>query len=61
MSLQDCLGASSFAVSKTAGEIASGHDLLDGIELAAATEDKETHSFEIDSNQVSCLFKQKLW
>ncbi|VAH63008.1 unnamed protein product [Triticum turgidum subsp. durum] len=49
---EDCLGASSFAVSKTAGEIASGHDLLDGIELAAATEDKETHSFEIDSNQV---------
>ncbi|VAH78818.1 unnamed protein product [Triticum turgidum subsp. durum] len=50
---EDCLGASSsFAVSKTAGEIASGHDLLDGMELAAATEDKETHSFEIDSNQV---------
>uniref|UniRef100_A0A453FBW2 DNA 3'-5' helicase n=1 Tax=Aegilops tauschii subsp. strangulata TaxID=200361 RepID=A0A453FBW2_AEGTS len=43
----DCL-----AVSRTAGEIASGHDLLDEMQLAAATEEKETHSFEIDSAQV---------
>uniref|UniRef100_A0A453FBD0 Uncharacterized protein n=1 Tax=Aegilops tauschii subsp. strangulata TaxID=200361 RepID=A0A453FBD0_AEGTS len=47
VSLQDCL-----AVSRTAGEIASGHDLLDEMQLAAATEEKETHSFEIDSAQV---------
>ena len=61
MPLQDCLEASSFTVSKTAGEIASGHeDLLDGMELAAVTEDKETHSFEIDPLHVSCRFKQKL-
>uniref|UniRef100_A0A453FBH7 Helicase ATP-binding domain-containing protein n=2 Tax=Aegilops tauschii subsp. strangulata TaxID=200361 RepID=A0A453FBH7_AEGTS len=44
---EDCL-----AVSRTAGEIASGHDLLDEMQLAAATEEKETHSFEIDSAQV---------
>ncbi|CAM0882202.1 unnamed protein product [Alopecurus aequalis] len=50
---EDCLGASSFTVSKTAGEIASGHEgLLDEMELAAATEDKETHSFEINSLHV---------
>uniref|UniRef100_A0A453FBV8 DNA 3'-5' helicase n=1 Tax=Aegilops tauschii subsp. strangulata TaxID=200361 RepID=A0A453FBV8_AEGTS len=53
---EDCL-----AVSRTAGEIASGHDLLDEMQLAAATEEKETHSFEIDSAQVLCRFKQKLW
>lgn len=51
--LQDSLGVPSFTVSKTAGQIASGHeDLLNGMELAAATEDKETHSFEIDPSQV---------
>ncbi|KAG8055786.1 hypothetical protein GUJ93_ZPchr0001g29754 [Zizania palustris] len=50
---EDSLGGPSFTVSKTAGEMASGHeDLLDGMELAAATEDKETHSFEIDPSQV---------
>ncbi|KAL5229099.1 hypothetical protein ABZP36_017364 [Zizania latifolia] len=53
ISPEDSLGGPSFTVSKTAGEMASGHeDLLDGMELAAATEDKETHSFEIDPSQV---------
>ncbi|GJN18018.1 hypothetical protein PR202_gb05130 [Eleusine coracana subsp. coracana] len=51
--LQDSLGGPSFSISKTAREIVSGHeDLLNGMELAAATEDKETHSFEIDPSQV---------
>lgn len=56
--LQDSLGVPSFTVSKTAGEIASGHEeLLDGMELSAATEDKETHSFEVDPSQVLYHFK----
>ncbi|CAN6480999.1 unnamed protein product [Victoria cruziana] len=42
-----------FMVSKALGEIEGGHDeLLDGVDLAAATEEKETHSFEIDPAQV---------
>ncbi|KAK3161627.1 hypothetical protein QOZ80_1BG0079490 [Eleusine coracana subsp. coracana] len=50
---EDSLGGPSFSISKTAREIVSGHeDLLNGMELAAATEDKETHSFEIDPSQV---------
>ena len=50
---QDSLGGPSFSVSKTGGENVSGHeDLLNGMELAAATEEKETHSFEIDPSQV---------
>jgi hypothetical protein len=50
---QDSIGGPSFSVSKTAGENVSGHeDLLNGMELAAATEEKETHSFEIDPSQV---------
>ncbi|KAJ1284882.1 hypothetical protein BS78_03G239000 [Paspalum vaginatum] len=53
ISPEDSLGAPSFTISKTSGQIASGHeDLLNGMELAAATEDKETHSFEIDPSQV---------
>ncbi|EES01302.1 hypothetical protein BDA96_03G285700 [Sorghum bicolor] len=53
ISPEDSLGAPSFTVSKTSGQIASGHeDLLNGMEIAAATEDKETHSFEIDPSQV---------
>ncbi|CAL4961976.1 unnamed protein product [Urochloa decumbens] len=49
---EDSLGGSSFTISKTSGQ-ASGHEeLLNGMELAAATEDKETHSFEIDPSQV---------
>ncbi|XP_020270223.1 DNA repair helicase XPB1 isoform X2 [Asparagus officinalis] len=43
----------SFTISKTAGEIEGGHDeLLNGVDLAAAAEEKETHSFEIDPAQV---------
>ncbi|XP_078160898.1 general transcription and DNA repair factor IIH helicase/translocase subunit XPB1-like [Carex rostrata] len=42
-----------FTVSKSLGEIETGHEeLLNGIELAAAAEDKETHSFEVDPAQV---------
>ncbi|RCV33472.1 hypothetical protein SETIT_7G086200v2 [Setaria italica] len=52
ISPEDSLGASSFTISKTSGQ-ASGHEeLLNGMDLAAATEDKETHSFEIDPSQV---------
>ncbi|KAG2590925.1 hypothetical protein PVAP13_5NG455500 [Panicum virgatum] len=52
ISPEDSLGGPSFTISKTSGQ-ASGHeDLLNGMELAAATEDKETHSFEIDPSQV---------
>ncbi|KAF8676253.1 hypothetical protein HU200_047124 [Digitaria exilis] len=53
ISPEDSLGAPSFTISKTPGQTASGHeDLLNGMELAAATEDKESHSFEIDPSQV---------
>ncbi|KAJ4956482.1 hypothetical protein NE237_013265 [Protea cynaroides] len=46
-------GSDAFTVSKTVGEIEGGHDeLLNGVELAAAAEEKETHSFEIDPAQV---------
>jgi hypothetical protein len=31
------------------------------MDLAAAAEEKETHSFEIIPNHVLCRFKQKLW
>ncbi|XP_050228218.1 general transcription and DNA repair factor IIH helicase subunit XPB1 [Mercurialis annua] len=42
-----------FTISKTAGEIGNSHDeLLNEAELAAAAEEKETHSFEIDPSQV---------
>lgn len=35
------------------GEVASSHnELLNEAELAAAAEEKETHSFEIDPSQV---------
>ncbi|KAH9719478.1 General transcription and DNA repair factor IIH helicase subunit XPB1 [Citrus sinensis] len=45
-------GSDGFTVSKAAGEIATGHDgLLNEAELAAAAEEKETHSFEIDPSQ----------
>ena len=40
--------------SRAIGETECAHDeLLDGTKLAAATEEKEFHSFEIDSAQVS--------
>ncbi|KAG8659195.1 general transcription and DNA repair factor IIH helicase subunit XPB1 [Manihot esculenta] len=46
-------GNDGFTISKTAGEIATGHDgLLNEAELAAAAEEKETHAFEIDPSQV---------
>ncbi|MQL85572.1 hypothetical protein Taro_018080 [Colocasia esculenta] len=45
-------GGDAFTVSKAVGEIESGHeDLVGGSDLAAA-EEKETHSFEVDSAQV---------
>ncbi|KAJ8632652.1 hypothetical protein MRB53_025988 [Persea americana] len=46
-------GNDSFTISKTMGEIESGHqELLNGVDVAAAAEEKETHSFEIDPAQV---------
>jgi DNA excision repair protein ERCC-3 len=40
------------------GVIGTGHeDLLNGEDLAAAAEEKETHSFEIDPAQVLCFFQ----
>ncbi|KAM7252541.1 hypothetical protein ACFE04_024424 [Oxalis oulophora] len=42
-----------FTVSKSAGEIEAGHDgLLNEAQLAAAAEEKDAHSFEIDPSQV---------
>ncbi|KAL6993828.1 DNA helicase [Sarracenia purpurea var. burkii] len=42
-----------FTISKSMGEIENGHnELLNEVELAAAAEEKETHSFEVDSAQV---------
>lgn len=49
-------GSDAFSISKTTGEIEGVHDeLLNGIELAAAAEEKETHSFEIDPAKASDL------
>ncbi|KAL5709191.1 DNA helicase [Ranunculus cassubicifolius] len=46
-------GSDAFSISKTTGEIEGVHDeLLNGIELAAAAEEKETHAFEIDPAKV---------
>ncbi|XVF13089.1 hypothetical protein REPUB_Repub08aG0178000 [Reevesia pubescens] len=46
-------GSDGFTISKTAGEIETGHDgLLNEAEVAAAAEEKETHAFEIDPSQV---------
>ncbi|XP_019424197.1 PREDICTED: DNA repair helicase XPB1-like isoform X2 [Lupinus angustifolius] len=42
-----------FTISKAAGEISGTHDeLINGAEVAAAAEEKEAHSFEIDPSQV---------
>ncbi|KAE9597775.1 hypothetical protein Lal_00041467 [Lupinus albus] len=42
-----------FTISKAAGEISGTHDeLISGAEVAAAAEEKEAHSFEIDPSQV---------
>ncbi|KAF5179500.1 General transcription and dna repair factor iih helicase subunit xpb [Thalictrum thalictroides] len=47
-------GTDAFAISKTLGEMDGVHDeLLNGIELAAAAEEKDTHSFEIDPSRAS--------
>ncbi|KAL0312565.1 UNVERIFIED_CONTAM: General transcription and DNA repair factor IIH helicase subunit XPB1 [Sesamum radiatum] len=46
-------GNDGFTIGKSAGEIEGAHDeLLNEAELAAAAEEKETHSFEIDPAQV---------
>ncbi|KAK6935411.1 ERCC3/RAD25/XPB helicase, C-terminal domain [Dillenia turbinata] len=46
-------GTDGFTTSKAMGEFEGTHDgLLNEAELAAATEEKETHSFEIDPGQV---------
>ncbi|XP_047325874.1 general transcription and DNA repair factor IIH helicase subunit XPB1 isoform X2 [Impatiens glandulifera] len=46
-------GSDGFTISKSVGEIEGGHnDLLNEAEIAAAAEEKETHSFEIDPGQV---------
>lgn len=46
-------GNDGFTVSKSLGEIEGRHDeLLNEAELAAAAEEKETHSFEINPSQV---------
>ncbi|KAL0297610.1 UNVERIFIED_CONTAM: General transcription and DNA repair factor IIH helicase subunit XPB1, partial [Sesamum radiatum] len=46
-------GSDGFTVGKSAGEIEGAHEeLLNEAELAAAAEEKETHSFEIDPAQV---------
>ncbi|CAA7036045.1 unnamed protein product [Microthlaspi erraticum] len=56
-------GADGFTVGKTSGELEAGHgELLNEAESAAAAEEKETHSFEIDPAQVEnvkqrCLSK----
>ncbi|OIW19824.1 hypothetical protein TanjilG_24537 [Lupinus angustifolius] len=42
-----------FTISKAVGEISGTHDeLINGAEVAAAAEEKEAHSFEIDPSQV---------
>ncbi|KAH0707477.1 hypothetical protein KY289_012553 [Solanum tuberosum] len=46
-------GKDGFTVSKPVNEIEGGHDeLINEVDVAAAAEEKETHSFEIDPAQV---------
>lgn len=52
ISFEDPHGGEAFTVSKTAAEIGGHDELLNGIDLAAAAEEKETHAFEIDPAQV---------
>ncbi|KAF9597424.1 hypothetical protein IFM89_018870 [Coptis chinensis] len=53
ITLEGADGSDSFSISKAVGEIEGHHDeLLTGIQLAAAAEEKETHSFEIDPAKV---------
>ncbi|XP_038874425.1 general transcription and DNA repair factor IIH helicase subunit XPB1 [Benincasa hispida] len=50
---EDSRGNGDFTISKTAGELGSRHEgLLNEAEAAAAAEERETHSFEIDPSQV---------
>ncbi|XP_077213165.1 general transcription and DNA repair factor IIH helicase/translocase subunit XPB1-like isoform X2 [Tasmannia lanceolata] len=52
-SMEGLPGSDTFTISKTMGEIEGGHqELLSGADIAAAAEEKETHSFEIDPVQV---------
>ncbi|KAI0529113.1 hypothetical protein KFK09_001660 [Dendrobium nobile] len=52
ISLEEYQAGETFSVSKTPGEMDTHSGLLDGADLAAAAEEKETHSFEIDPAQV---------
>lgn len=46
-------GNDGFSVSKAVNEVEGGHDeLINEVDVAAAAEEKETHSFEIDPAQV---------
>lgn len=60
--LQDSHGGEAFTISKTAAEIGGHDDLLNGVDLAAAAEEKETHAFEIDPAQVffDCILRTQL-
>ncbi|XP_022158845.1 DNA repair helicase XPB1 [Momordica charantia] len=50
---EDSRGNGEFTVSKAAGELGNRHEgLLNEAEVAAAAEERETHSFEIDPAQV---------
>ncbi|KAK8934601.1 DNA repair helicase XPB1 [Platanthera zijinensis] len=44
-----------FSISKAPGEINTHSGLLDGVDLAAVAEEKETHSFEVDPSQVESV------
>ncbi|XP_075508554.1 general transcription and DNA repair factor IIH helicase/translocase subunit XPB1-like isoform X2 [Primulina tabacum] len=53
ISFEGVEGNDGFTKGKSTGEIEGGHnELLNEVELAAAAEEKETHSFEIDPAQV---------
>ncbi|XP_020593007.1 DNA repair helicase XPB1-like isoform X2 [Phalaenopsis equestris] len=52
ISLEEFQSGEAFSVSKTPGEMDTHNGLLDGADLAAAAEEKETHSFEINPAQV---------
>lgn len=52
---QGVYSSDGFTISKSASDAANAHgDLLNEAELAAAAEEKETHSFEIDPAKVMC-------
>ncbi|KAI7742309.1 hypothetical protein M8C21_018788 [Ambrosia artemisiifolia] len=54
-------GGNGFTVSRSTGEIEGTHDeLLNEAQLAAAAEEKEAHSFEIDPGQVENVKQQCL-